>query len=99
VKIYLYLKYLFRISEEPEADDGKKYFRKYWIWNRWLLTTLNGFISEYEEEEEIEELICNDEAALIQLREGINALDMPEEFYRLQEFVLKHEGDSLYASE
>lgn len=86
-------------SDESEGDGGKKYFEKYWIWNRWLLTTLNGFISEYEEEEDIEELICNDEAALIQLREGLDSLKMPKEFYRLQEFVLIHEGNSLYASE
>lgn len=86
-------------SDEFEGDDGQKYFEKYWIWNRWLLTTLNGFISEYEEEEDIEELVCNDEAALTQLREGLDALQMPEEFYRLQEFVQKHKGESLYASE
>jgi hypothetical protein len=52
----------------PEGEfmtkNGIKYYRKYWIWNRWLLTTLSGYISEYEEEEDIEELVSNDEAAL-----------------------------------
>ena len=90
----------------PETDEfesnGKKYYRKYWLWNRWLLSTLSGFISEYEEDEEdeeIEELVCNDEDALAQLKDGLEGIQMPEGFYRLKEFVLKHEGDSLYASE
>ncbi len=85
--------------DEFEGDDGKRYFEKYWIWNRWLLTALNGFVSEYEEDEGIEELVCNDGEAFVQLNEGLNALQMPEEFFRLKEFVLKHKGESLYASE
>ncbi len=86
-------------ESEYVGDDGKEYRRSWYIWNRWLQTTLNGFITEYEEDADIDELVCNDEDALKQLKDGLNALQMPEEFYRLQEFVLKHKGDSLYASE
>lgn len=86
-------------EEEFETSNGKKYYRKYWIWNRWLLTTLNGFISEYEEEEDIEELISNDKVTLSNLKEGLSNLEMPDEFYILEEFVFRLKGESLYASE
>jgi len=80
-------------------NDGKQYSRAWYIWNRYLLTTINGFITKYEVDDGIDELVCNDDDALKQLKEGLNALQMPEEFYRLQEFVLKHKGESLKASE
>jgi hypothetical protein len=85
--------------EKKFEINGEKYDRKYFIWNRWLLTNLNGYISEYEEEEEVEELVCSDKEALAQLKEGLESIDMPCEFYRLKEFVLRYKGDSLYASE
>jgi hypothetical protein len=89
------------LPDESEfiGDDGKEYRRSWYIWNRWLLTTLNGFITKYEIDDGIDELVCNDEDALTQLKDGLKALQMPEEFYRLQEFVLKHKGKSLKASE
>lgn len=89
------------LPEEREffSEDREKYKQSWFFSNRWLLTMLNGYITEYEEEEDIEELVCNDHEALKQLKDGLNNLKMPPEFYRLQEFVLKHKGDSLYASE
>lgn len=86
-------------QQEYISDDGKKYQLSCFIWHRWLLTTLNGYITDYEKDEDIKELICNDDEALAQLKNGLNTLKMPDEFYRLQKFVLKHKGDSLYASE
>jgi hypothetical protein len=86
-------------QDEFEALSGKKYFRKYWIWNRWLLTTMNGFISEYEEELDVEKLVCNDITTYALFKEKLASTQMPKEFYSLQQFVLKHKGESLYASE
>ncbi len=86
-------------AKSLDGSVNNRKLRKCCLANRWFLTTLNGFISEYEEEAGIEELKCNDDEAFAQLKEGLSNLKMPEEFYRLQEFVLKHEGDSLYASE
>lgn len=79
--------------------NGQTYNKSWLLMNRWLLTSINGFITEYEEEDDIEELISNDDAALQQLKKGLDELKMPDEYYQLQEFVLKHKGDSLYASE
>jgi len=103
LSIYPYMSSICFDTRLPRTDDfesnGKKYFRKYWLYNRWLLSTLNSFISEYEEDEEIEELVCNDGEALTQLKDGLESIEMPDDFYRLKAFVLRHEGDSLYASE
>ena len=79
--------------------DGNRHFRKYWIWNRWLLTGLNGYITEFEEEEDITELVCHDQQALEELTQGLAKLDLPEEYYQLEEFVHKHKGESIDASE
>ena len=86
-------------EREFTGEDGVRYKRSWFFNNRWLLTTLNGFITLYEEEAEIDELICNDDEALALFKDGLDKAKMPDEFYRLKSFVLKHKGESLYASE
>ena len=86
-------------KDEFTDKDGTKHSIKYWITNRWLFTTFNGYITEYEEDYGITELVCHDPQALDQLKQGLAKLDLPSEYYQLEAFVHKHKDESLYASE
>lgn len=86
-------------NKEYVSESGNKIREAFLIWPRWLLANLNGFTTEYEEEEGIKELKVNDQEALDYLRAGLDKLDMPKEYYELNEFVLRHKEDCLYSEE
>ena len=73
--------------------------RGFQITNRWFVAGLHNILTNYEDDENIEELVIHDEEAFRYLKEGLSELEMPAAYYEVEKFVIKHGEECLYASE
>jgi len=79
-----------------------KITRGHYTHTRWLIASLHGIVTEFDLDdgyEPLESLIINDHEALEHLKTGMAKIQMPDEYYELEKFVLKHGEDCIYTSE
>jgi hypothetical protein len=57
------------------------------IGTRWFIAGLHNILTLYEDDEGITELVIHDQETMGYLKSGLAKLKMPEEYYRLVEFV------------
>jgi hypothetical protein len=67
----------------------------YQIGTRWLIAGLHNILTLYEDDEGITELVIHDQEAMDYLKAGLAKLKMPDEYYRLVEFVKETGFDCL----
>lgn len=81
-------------------ENGKQInLTGYQFSNRWFIAGLHNILTVCEEEEEIDRLVIHDQKALNYLKECLDNIDMPNEYYELEKFVIKHGEDCIDASE
>ncbi|NRB40195.1 MAG: hypothetical protein HRU20_17305 [Pseudomonadales bacterium] len=70
---------------------GSKISRANYSYPRWFIASLNNIVTEWDlddDYEELDSLIINDENFLKKLKSGFERLEMPEEYYKLENYVI-----------
>jgi hypothetical protein len=83
-------------EDEDFEHDGKSY-RKAWVeFNHRFIALLNGYLTDFETFEEIEEWHCYDLEGLEIFKEELSKVKMPPAYYKLEEYILSFEQGHIF---
>ena len=89
-----------RYKRHMKDENGNRV--NYWAWQsrmRIFIANMNGIFYEDELDDNGKPFASRDPELFESFRKEFSQLNLPEEYYRLEQFVIKHGEDYIYASE